>query len=588
MDINKELDLIMDKYNLGRLKYLRESLGEIIKNELENAVRLYGNRIVVRGIKYRENGDYSLCALAEQCGDITAVVDQKVFSERLLLPSGKEVPFHEIDWKPSKEICDIYLINAVYKGQDIYYQEQERLGDQGIYVMDLYKIIRMKYSIPLDKAFDEFTEEIDYTHNRIWLAREKFLQDRSWESFQELLGECLSLRDFVSFFKYANEEKEMISQKETLGNLKEDIETFLKKIKEEFDKKKERQEYRDIIVHWIDQVSYGERMLLPGLEKKLESGLAFQNAYTHTPYTQPTVRMIFWKQFRGENAAGTPGGYDKRNLKDSELYNRIQDAGYELEIFGFLKQIIDKDADTCFAMPTASGALYFQMLNVLLNSEKPVFSMVHILNETHEPYMSPEAGLENTSFEFSDSYESAAKRITISASYMDEVIDFYDSLLGEQVINIYMSDHGKWEDIDRRRYKDEAMHTILGITNIGVHGTVERLFSYRDFYKLAGWVLEMAGPEEMFFNDIPVYSKHLKIGIMERTGDTEEICAGYSGVNTRTDKYVCLDNEKEYYLLKKDGETENHMDDRKYADRINRLRMRYLKLRNAMLGKNTP
>lgn len=589
MNINKELDLIMDKYNLGGLKYLRESIREIIQNELEKAVRLYGNKIVIRGIKYREDGDYSLCALAEQCGDITAVVDQNAFSDKLHLPSGKEIPFHETDWKPSKDICDIYLINAIKKGQDIYCQEQKQLGDEGIYVMDLYRMIRMKYSIPLDKvkAFDELTEEIDYTHNRIWLARERFLQDRSWKNFQELLGECLALRDFVSFFKYANEEKDMINQRETLRKLKEDIEAFLNTIKEEFAKKKEHQEYRDIIVHWIDQVSYEERMLLPGVEKKLENGLLFQNAYTHTPYTRPTVRMIFWKQFREENAAGTPGGYDKRNLKDSGLYNRIQDAGYELEIFGYLKQILDKDADNCFAATTASGVLYFQMLNALLNSEKPVFSMVHILNETHEPYMSPEAGVENTSFEFSDSYESAAERITISAAYMDELIDFYDSLLGEQVINIYMSDHGKWEDIDRRRYKDEAMHTILGITNIGVRGTVERLFPYRDFDKLVGWVLEMAGPEEMFFDDLPIYTKHLRIGIMERKGDTEEICTGYIGINTRTDKYICLDNEKEYYLLKKDGETENHMDDRKYVERISRLRMRCLQLRDAMLGKNT-
>jgi len=293
--------------------------------------------------------------------------------------------------------------------------------------------------------------------------------------------------------------------------------------------------------------------------------------------------MIFWKQFRGENFRELSGRYEERELKDSGLYRQILDAGYELEILGLLKQIVYQDMDTYFDVSTASGVLYFQMLDFLLNSEKPVFGMIHILNETHEPYISPEAGLENTTFEFSDSYESAANRIAVSAEYMDEVIDFYDSLLGEKVINIYMSDHGKWEDIDRRRYKDEAMHTILGVTNTGICGKVERLFCYRDFDKLVSWTLEMAKPEEMFFNDIPIYSERFKAAIKARTDDMEEICAGYNGLNTRTDKYLCLENGKEYYWLKEEGETENYIHDRKYEARIKQLRSRCIELRDAML-----
>ncbi len=582
MDIEKKLDAIIERYHMAEKTYFKDSLSKIINMEIKKATEKYGNKIVVRGVKYHDDGKYPLCTLIETAGNITAVTDLNPFSDMLRISSAKEVDFFSASWLPSKEECDIYLINAVSKGRNIYYEVKEKLEQKGIHVIDLYRSIRIKYSIIVDRPYDDYRNEYDYTNNLLGDVRKIYLSDKSLENLKKLLGTCLVVRDFVSFFKYAGEEQGRIENETELRELKRDVEDFLEEIKDELDIRRERIGSKDIVVHWVDQISYAEGNLLPKLRERMQKGLDFASAYTHTPYTQPTVRMIFWKEFRkGGNAARR---YEEKNIEDSELYKKITSAGYSFKVCGYLEQILYKDYSQDFNKENvASGVHYFRMLNSILNSEKPVVGMIHILNETHEPYMSPEADWENRTFEFYDSYSSAQKKIEMSARYIDEVMDFYDKLLGDGMIHIYMSDHGKWEDIDRRRFKDEAMHTLFGITNAGVCGEVKRLFSYQNFDKLMDWILETAKPEEMFFNDIPIYSEGFKTVIRERAVEHEEICAGYCGLNFAEEKYVCLESGMEYYYKKADGESHNYITDDKCRDRVEYLRARCSELKKTIL-----
>lgn len=583
MDIEKKLDTIIEKHHLIGKAYFRDSLSDIICAELKAAIGKYGDKIVVRGVKYHENGEYSLCKLVESIGSITAVADQNPFSDKLRISANKEVTFFSSSWLPTKEECDIYLINAFSKGRNIYYEVKKKLEPKGIYVIDLYRSIRIKYSIIVDRPYDDYQNEYDYTHNLLGKARKEFLSNKSVENLKKVLGTCLVLRDFVSFFKYAEKEEELIKNEAELQTLKREVENFLWEIKDELSRRKRKNGNKDILVHWVDQISYGERDLLPKMRNRMQNGLDFVNAYTHTPYTQPTARMMFWKEFRKER--NSVQKYEEKEMKESELYQKIVTEGYHFEICGYLNQILFKDYSQDYNKENvASGVHYFRMLNYILNSEKPVFGIVHVLNEAHEPYMSPEAGWENRAFEFYDSYKLAQEKIELSARYIDDVMDFYDSLFGDGMINIYMSDHGKWEDIDRRRFKDEAMHTLLGVTNAGICGKMERLFCYHDFDKLVQWTLEAAKPEEMFFNDIPIYSEGFKTVIRERAEEYEEICAGYSGLNFVDEKYVCLDNGNEYYYKKSDGESRNYIDDEEYRERVKYLRSRCAGYKKTVLG----
>lgn len=584
MNIENKLDTIIEKYKLSEKVYFRDRLSEIIKMELRAEISKYGNKIVIRGINNHEDGEYALCKLVDEIGNVKAVVDQFPFSDKLCITSDKEVPFFSSSWLPSKEECDIYLINAFSKGRNIYYEMKEKLeARRGIHVIDLYRIIRIKYSIIVDRPYDDYRNEYDYTHHLLGNVRKDFLTDKTLENLKKMLGMSLILRDFVSFFKYMDEETDLIEDKKEFQEMRGEVESLLIEIKDKLILRKQKFDKKDIIIHWIDQVSFEEGDLFPKLRNRMRSGLNFLNAYTHTPYTLPTARMIFYKEFwKRESVVGK---CEDRVIEDSALYQNIESEEYKFEIFGNLKQVLYNDYSQEYnAENVVTTIHYFRLLNFILNSESPIVGMIHISCETHEPYMSPEVDWENRAFEYYDSYISAQKKIVASALYIDEVMGFYDDLYGSGTINIYMSDHGKWEDVDRRRFKDEAMHTLLGVTNAGICGSVNRLFSYQDFDKLIKWVLEMAKSEEMFFNDVPIYSEGLKAVINERVQENEEICAGYCGLNSPDDKYVCLDNGTEYYYKKTYGESQNNIDDKDYKERVEYLRHRCNELKKAFLG----
>lgn len=235
----------------------------------------------------------------------------------------------------------------------------------------------------------------------------------------------------------------------------------------------------------------------------------------------------------------------------------------------------------------ASSFHYWRFLRDLLLSEKPVLGIVHIFGETHEPYSSPESVVKNYSYEFYRSYNASKEKIRRSAAYADRVIQFYTELFGAKTVNLYMSDHGKWEDIDRRRYKDESMHTFLGITNLGIRGEVERMFSYQHFDLLIDWLLKMASQEEMFFCDLPIYSEGFKRAIMERGEENTEIVQGYTGVRTDLDKYVRLDSGQEYYFIQPD-ETHNRIQDPQHQKRIRYLKLRHETLKEKVIQQAEP
>ncbi len=582
LDIEKELDGIMEKYGMGYEVCYKESLKSVICEIIQKAVQQYGKKIIVRGLKKSNLGKYPILSLLEEQAEVVGVVDLHPFDNIVRFEGKhglKEVPFVENGVKIEKKSCDIYIINTLYQGKNIYYEVKDELQAKGIGVIDLYKMIRTNYSLAPSKLYDEYDKERDFSYNLIWHEVNVFRKYKNQESLEKLLSVCLYLRDFVSFFRYVEEGKDIVNRTKKIQELVKEIQNFLGKVKRQIEIRERSLKQKDIIVHWIDQLSYGELFMLPKLSKRIQNALFFENSYTVTPYTRPTARMMFWKEFRGitdEHSKKVNGEYEEKSLEDSTLYQKIRHSDYNFQVCGYVKKILEKEAaglEMC-EFSVASTVHYFQMINKIINASKPIFGIVHILNETHEPYVSPESGLENKSFEFQNAYAESKEKIEASAAYADELIDFYTELIGNNSVGIYMSDHGKWEDIDRRRYQDTAMHTILGITNIGLRGRVERTFSYQCFEELVEWVLKLAAPEEMFFNDLPIYSEGFKAAIRERTQEVEEIYSGYKGVNTSQDKYVRLDNGQEFYFLKSENELENHVFDLTYEERVNELRQR--------------
>ena len=588
MDINCELDNLMKKYGLYQRTFLKDRIESAIREVVCEYTQKCGKRIIVRGQKFCEDG-YSLLNIISDYGEIVAVVDRAPFSDKIWLNQQVSVPMLNLDEAENVE-CDVYIITSLYQGKNIYYDVTTSGKECGI--IDLYKELRIRYGIAIRQTFDQYRDEEDLSHNKTQEVYALFCTERTREHLLKLLSACLSNRDFVTFFEVMDEAQELIDDADKLSGLKEDILNLLDKVHAHI-KMRESNPSKDIVMHWIDQAEFEELDNFPLLKSMIDKGLMFEKAYAVTPYTSATETCLFY----GDEVCALSESNPKeiiftRGLKQSRLYQNILDSGYEFSMMGYMvEKCLPEECGEYTQFMVASSVLYWNMLNLIINSDKPVFGMIGCLAETHEPWMSPRCDVYNPSFEFNGSYRMSEDKIKQSARYFDKVIDFFTDIFGKRTIHIYMSDHGKWEDIDLRRYSDSAMHTILGITNIGITGRVTKIFSYKYFADLIDYVIKSADQrsEEHIFGDMQMRSAGFRATIKssiqkvyENAEDIEriysEICSGYIGIKTEEDTYIRLNNGTEIYFLNTDRNN-NRIDDPKYSVRIKTLYER-LKQRN--------
>ena len=563
-NVMAEIDKVINKYGIEKEKYLKVHIEQLMGEILQEAVSKYGKRVIIRGLKATKSEIHPFLSFVSRYMDIVGIQEQTLQENGFIFVSSeKKVPILPLSDKIVD--CDIYLINALISGQGIKYEMEGHLKENKIAAVDIYFELKQRYGVALGKSYDFYDREYDCTSKRIKDAMEKDRVERTEGSLKNLLGQCLCIGDFTSFFRIENEETERINYSEELKQLIYDVKQLIKRIKGAVEERKYKFGGRkDIVWHWIDSINYDEIGLLPRVEKRIKKGMFFSEAYSPTPYTRPTVRTIFWREFRRKDG-GKKGAYVPRRLTDSNLYQEIIRQGYHFEVCGSVKKIIDpayelaEESELC----TAASMYYLRMLHTILMSEKPCFVLVHVMAETHMPFVSPWENIKGGGYMYSDVWEKVEEKINISAEYADAVIDFYSELLDQQSIGIYMSDHGKWGFIERRRYKDESIHILLGITNIGIAGNVSRLFSYEKFDCLVQWILQLNknSVDEMLFGDMEIYSEGYKGSARKQKGDIEDICTGFVGINTTEDKYVVLDNGKEYYFLKEEKESINRIEE---------------------------
>lgn len=584
LDIFSEIKKITDKYKINTQKYLKDQLEKVMGEIFEKAAQQYGKRVIIRGIKTTEEKIHPLLAFIDKYLDIVGVQDLSLKDEFVYVSPNKKVPV--IPLTDSLPECDIYLINARVKGLSIRFEMEKKIDQNKIFIIELYYLLRRDYGIWTGKNYELYNEEYDYTNRRVKDALKEDKINKSEKSLLHLLGQCLCLGDFTSFRIIKESEIGRIKESILLEEFINEVELLIDRIKEEFKvREKLLNGKKDIVWQWIDCVSYDKLPTLTRVEKRMRKGVFFTQAYTQTPYTRPTLRSIFWKEFRKiDSDTETRGKYIPKDLRDSALFNLIENYGYEFEAFGYVKRCLDPE----YAWSeegegyTVSCVSYLKMLDRILKSDKPCFCIIHIFLETHPPYACPWENITGGGYAFASDYKDMKKKIDISAQYADQVIDFYSDIMGEQTIGIYMSDHGEWGFIEKRRYKDESMRILLSLVNMGIKAEVSRIFSLIDFDYLVEWILKMNNvlKEEMIFGDLELYSERVRGYVERKQGDTEDICAGFSGVNTAIDKYCILDNGKEYYLLKEDHEAINHIDNEKYSKRIEYLKDRLNDLMN--------
>lgn len=571
MNIFKRIEYICKKYEIDTEKYMRDQVESLLIVALNNAIKTYGKRVIVRGVPRGKDGkSYPFLELISEFADIIAVQDKNIMENRLVLHNGKTIPVIPIEQEVSG--CDIYLIRSMRDGQKIV-AENQYLKEKGIYIFDIYHTLATKYGTRVN-AYEEYNQEIDYTCNRIKNAEIIYYREKTQDNLKNLIGQCLCLGDFVSLIRYQDEEKELILHSTEIQQFINDINGLLRDIKELINQRKTNilDGKKDIIWHWIDDVGYEELDLLPKISRKINEGIQFTNAYTTTPYTNPTIKMVFWNEYRKGKAYG-----DKKEFNSSGIYKLLKNNGYQFKSYGHITNLLN--IGNSFGERMDISAIitisYLKMLQDILDADKPCVMLVHTFIETHPPFSSPIYDMQLEHNFFWHSYQELLPKIRNSTKYADEIIEFYTDLLGKETVNIFMSDHGKWQFCETRRWKEESTHIFLGVTNMGIQATVTRLFSLYDFDKLISFILNSFEywREEVLIEDEPVYSEVLRQNISNRAKDDfEDICSGYTGIVTEMDKYILQENGKEYYFIKSEGESINRLNEITFKERIEYLK----------------
>ncbi|MCR5235799.1 MAG: hypothetical protein K6E34_01185 [Lachnospiraceae bacterium] len=256
---------------------------------------------------------------------------------------------------------------------------------------------------------------------------------------KKLIFISLFIHDFVEFFKYINEYICLIGD-EAFQNAKQDVEELLKDISDCLAERKRR----DIIIHWVDKVPYKDLKDADYLYNEVrENSVFFTQMYTMCPYTGPTFIQMF-----GEGKPVDDGSWGEwfgggRGIKGWKVIKDIDDAGYSFMSFdrnfrSFPKSFIPREPIDAYA---AASDQMWTVLSYILESEKPMVMYVHLCLETHDPFWFPDMD--------DELMENRDKRYHQGIKAVDRQLRFYSSLYNDELIRIYMSDHGK-EDYQSR------------------------------------------------------------------------------------------------------------------------------------------
>lgn len=342
--------------------------------------------------------------------------------------------------------------------------------------------------------------------------------------------ECLERLFFLSIYKRNFLLAEEIFQKlkQNFVNIQkyeeawEEITALIKYVKHRLKNRK----CQDILGIWLDAVCYKDIDEIPYLEEvqKADHTISFSNAYTMTPYTNPTFALIMTGKKRIDDQSYLIEKIDESN---SEVISLLKNKGYLCRFLGsYWKKIDDgyrgKTKHYVFA---PCSELLWDMVCHLLDSDIPVFVLTHIFSETHSPYLS--MNYKKTSIQNKE-----IRRLQ-GRQEVDRQLRYYMDFLGGDVIKLYFSDHG-----DNALSKN-VFHTILEVQGKNLKKEkIKEIFSYEKFPELfkqiilnkqidkAALVSDYAEIQE-----IPLYNKDIiKKYMIEKKQLGSQHVWGYRGV----------------------------------------------------------
>lgn len=232
---------------------------------------------------------------------------------------------------------------------------------------------------------------------------------------------------------------------------------------------------KDIIVFWMDAISYEKSEGMPYLSAIKETAVSFTEAFTVTPHTGATLKNIFCQKMLIDDLAYKIEKIDRSN---SEMLCYLEDKGYKVNIIsGYWTELIENfEVENKPGLFYPSSYVFWGVLENLLEegSRCPKFILAHALIEGHSPFIS-------ASVKRNDVVE---ERILAGKTELDKQLEFYNRFLNPDDIRIFMSDHGQYDFKTR-------FHIHFNICSSNIKPKkIEQLFSIMDFFPALKEILE--------------------------------------------------------------------------------------------------
>lgn len=424
------------------------------------------------------------------------------------------------------------------------------------HILDIYEELNSR-GIILSKEYYQYKND---PYSLLIICRKLFREENNHNRKEKIFSWIIALFVKNKDLLQAKKHLKLFLQNENKNNgtfqfVFQKIILLEKKLQEALHQRKQK----DIICFWQDDLKYTTSKKMTYLNRCREKGIDFINAYgasisTRSTYgcmMERTDEIALFLHNKGTNQVAkllTENGYKTFRIGGKGICEKLEDFDY---------QNIEKLGD--YETPTT--LLFWEALKILLSENAPVFIILHSLLETHPPFYAPT--LEKYSFDYQselfritspENLNTFEKNAVNAAKYLDEENEYFNSLLSNNSIKIYMSDHGCSINRESRPYKEELSHVPFVIVGNGIsHLEEKRLFSLKKFYEVIKYIITLEYYEDIFedylqINGIDLYNNNFIQTSIDV--DMAEFGIQYIGIRTSKDMYIYRATGDEcYYLL---------------------------------------
>ncbi len=450
---------------------------------------------------------------------------------------------------PAKELpnagCGVVILSSFY------YQEEilAELRPLGLRIIDPYEELE-KQGIELIAPLDQYSPESSLTLNHFY---RKYLESRDGpgrnRALHDVLQAAVELKDFVMVRRICAENA--APKDPLLLEVQAKTENLLQTIRRRIQDRKQK----DVMVFWTDAVSYYLLPQMPLMLEKSKHSCFFRRAYTHTPFTHQSLSAIFTKMLPIDDYERAKEPVCREN---SPLIQYLEDRDYDIKFIAHLKNSMDSRYFGETSLSASCNVKWWAGLERWLSSEKPCFYIFHILEESHEPNISPDLQA-FTDTRFKSPLQERQRQTALA--YLDQCLALYNEMAGDTV-QVFLSDHGQYI-FPLPNWSEERLHAYCFALGKDIpERTVSRFFPYRNFDCFAKWLvepekypLEDVCADEVIFQDTDFYNP-VRISLFIRHGIPKEGLA-IRGVLNDTCRYtVNALGEETFFRYAEDGTEE--------------------------------